>query len=147
MHTRSKLGVYIVSSHPIAVRFGPRELDTTKQACHDKKITTMKAELHASAQNHTWLLVRAPSTQKVIDNKWVFKVKYLPTNAVQRFDARLVAEGFAQTPRVDFSETYIPVVKPCTVRLVINPTMFKGWDVKLLDINNAFLHGILIDDV
>ena len=88
-----------MTRHPIAVKPGPTEPSSVKSALVDSDWTAaMKAELLALSQNETWSLVPASPSQKVIGNKWVFKVKYLPSGAVQRYKARLVAKGFSQTP-------------------------------------------------
>lgn len=89
MHTRSKSGivkpkVYTVSRHPLAITSGPREPDTVKQALADKDWrSAMQAELHALNRNQAWSLVLAPHIQKQIGNKWIFKVKCLPSGVVQ----------------------------------------------------------------
>lgn len=80
----------------------------------------------------------------VIDNRWVYKVK---RNSFKRLKARLVAKGFTQTPGVDFGETFSPVIKASTVRIVLTIAVAKSWDVRQLDINNAFLNGHLEEEV
>ena len=55
----------------------------------------------------------------IVDNKWVFKVKYNSDGTVQQYKARLVAKGFHQQPRFDYSETFSLVIKPATIRLVL----------------------------
>ena len=65
----------------------------------------------------------------------------------QRFKARLVAKGFLQRPCLDFGETFSPIIKASTVRVVLKIAVSYGWDVKQLDINNSFLNGALEEDV
>jgi hypothetical protein len=66
---------------------------------------------------------------------------------VERYKARLVAKGFHQLPGIDYGETYSPVIKPTTVRTVLSLAISAGWAIRQIDVNNAFLHGTLSEDV
>ena len=79
----------------------------------------------------------------VVHNKWVFRVKYKADGTVERLKARLVAKGFQQLAGVDFFETFSPVVKPCTIRVVFCLAVTYGWEIQQVDVNNAFLNGTL----
>ena len=67
--------------------------------------------------------------------------------SLDRCKARLVAKGFQQTPGIDFSETFSPVIKAPTIRIVFTLTVSRGWDIQQIDINNTFLNGDLQEDV
>ena len=75
---------------------------------------------------------------KVVDNKWVFRIKRHADGSIQRYKARLVAKGFQQTPGIDFFETYSPVIKPCTIRVIFTLVVTYSWDIQQIDVNNAF---------
>lgn len=106
----------------------------------------MEAEFSALQHNDTWSLVPKPPGQNIISCKWVFKVKENPDGTVDKYKARLVARGFTQQYGIDYLEMFSPVVKPATVRLVLSVAISKGWDLRQIDISNAFLHGVLSED-
>ncbi|KAK6131582.1 hypothetical protein DH2020_034596 [Rehmannia glutinosa] len=83
----------------------------------------------------------------IISNKWVFRVKYNANGDVDKFKARLVARGFEQTAGVDFHETFSPVIKPCTIRLIFTLVVTNQWSIQQIDVNNAFLNGDLKETV
>jgi histone deacetylase 1/2 len=108
---------------------------------------TMDAELAALHRNQTWSLVPAPPGINLIDSRWVFKVKHNPDGSVERFKARLVAKGFKQRHGIDYDDTFSPVVKATTIRVILSLAVTQGWHMRQLDVDNAFLHGYLEEKV
>ncbi|CAL1402205.1 unnamed protein product [Linum trigynum] len=106
-----------------------------------------RKEIEALVANGTWDLAFLPLGKKAIEAKWVFKVKYKPDGTVEHFKARLVAKGFTQLEGIDFHDTFAPVAKIVTVRVLIAVTVNRGWPLHQLDVNNAFLHGDLEEEV
>jgi hypothetical protein len=107
----------------------------------------MNLEFDALLKNHTWQLVPPHPSQNLIGCKWVFRTKRNADGSVERHKARLVAKGFHQQAGVDYDETYSPVVKPTTVRTVLSIAISSGWSIRQIDIQNAFLHGTLSEQV
>uniref|UniRef100_A0A2N9GHS0 Reverse transcriptase Ty1/copia-type domain-containing protein n=1 Tax=Fagus sylvatica TaxID=28930 RepID=A0A2N9GHS0_FAGSY len=107
----------------------------------------MNSEFDALLQNQTWTLVPSHPSQNIIGCKWVFRVKRKADGSVERHKARLVAKGFHQQAGVDYDETYSPVIKPTTVRTVLSIAISSGWSLRQIDIQNAFLHGNLSEEV
>lgn len=103
--------------------------------------------MSALIRNKTWDLVPPSPSQNVIGCKWVFRIKRDKDGNIVQHKARYVAKGFNQRPGIDYSETFSPVVKPATVRLVLSIAVSKSWPLRQLDANNAFLQGMITDEV
>ncbi|KAL8133051.1 hypothetical protein AgCh_008493 [Apium graveolens] len=106
-------------------------------------IAAMQKELEALHTNNTWDLVPLPANKKPIGSKWVFKVKLKSDGSLERCKARLVAKGYNQKHGIDYQETFSPVVKMSTVRILLALAASRNWELHQLDVNNAFLHGTL----
>ncbi|CAL1389580.1 unnamed protein product [Linum trigynum] len=109
--------------------------------------SALRHEHNALLRNHTWDLVPRQPHFNVLGNKWVYRIKHHCDGSINLFKCRLVSKGFHQRPRVDFQDTYSPVVKPVTVRTVFTIALSQSWPIKQFDVNNAFLQGPLDDEV
>lgn len=107
----------------------------------------MAKEISALELNHTWTLTLLPPSKSPIGCKWVYKIKYHADGTIERYKARLVAKGFTQKHGLDYSETFSPIAKFVSVRIVLALATVKGWYLYQLDVNNAFLHRDLLEDV
>ncbi|CAM8917129.1 unnamed protein product [Rhodiola kirilowii] len=103
----------------------------------------MQEEIKALKENETWELVPRPIDVKPISCKWIYKLKTHPDGSTERYKARLVARGFSQEYGVDYDETFSPVAKLTTVRLLLALVANKSWKLWQMDVKNAFLHGDL----
>src|SRR4051812_46212104 len=107
----------------------------------------MEDEFSALQNNQTWRLVPPVPGGNIIESKWVFKVKLKSDGSIERYKARLVAKGFKQRYGLDYEDTFSPVVKPTTIRLLLSLAVTCGWSLRQLDVQNAFLHGVLDEEV
>ncbi|GKV46548.1 hypothetical protein SLEP1_g53521 [Rubroshorea leprosula] len=114
---------------------------------HQGWTIAMHEELEALAKNDTWDLVPRMKDMNVVGSKWVFKTKLHADGSLERLKARLVAKGFHQIADVDFSETFSPVVKARTIHTILAIATTKQWQIRQLDVKNAFLHGYLNEPV
>jgi len=110
-------------------------------------VQAMKDEMAALEHNETWDLVSIPPGKKVVGCKWVYTVKLNPDGTLARLKARLVAKGFSQVYGLDYLDTFSPVAKMTSVRLLISLATTHHWPLHQLDIKNAFLNGILDEEV
>ncbi|GKA93034.1 ribonuclease H-like domain-containing protein [Tanacetum coccineum] len=99
--------------------------------------------MDALFRNGTWKLVDLPEGGKAIRSKWIYKIKFMSSGEIDRYKARLVAQGFGQKERIDYVETFSPVVKMVTIKCLLNIVVSMSWPVFQLDVNNAFLYGDL----
>nr|CAD1826176.1 unnamed protein product [Ananas comosus var. bracteatus] len=107
----------------------------------------MKEELNALEKNHTWDLALLPKGKKPVGCRWVYKIKYHPDGRIERYKARLVAKGFTQIYGVDYKETFAPVAKMSSVRVLLSVAINLDWPLYQLDVKNAFLYGELQEEV
>ena len=134
------------------VRYGllaqVKEPSSLKEALGDENWrSAMDAEYSALLRNNTWHLVPSAPGQNLIDCKWVCKIKQRFDDSIDRYKARLVAKCFKQRYDIDYEDTFSPVVKASTIRLVLSLVVSQNWDIRQLDVQNTFLHGVLEEDV
>ena len=118
--------------------------EASKHTCWQQ---AMQAELTALENTGTWKLVDLPPYIKPIGCRWIYKVKDHADGTIERYKARLVAKGYNQIDGLDCFNTYSPVAKLTTIRTVIALASINNWNIHQLDLNNAFLHGDLQEDV
>ncbi|KAK1697167.1 hypothetical protein QYE76_013864 [Lolium multiflorum] len=109
--------------------------------------TAMEEEYNALLANKTWHLVPPNSNHNLIDCKWVYRIKRKADGTIDRYKARLVAKGFKQRYGIDYEDTFSHVVKIATIRIVLSISISRGWSLRQLDVKNAFLHGVLEEEV
>lgn len=103
-------------------------------------------ELKSLDENETWELIpksELPANKKCVNSRWVLKVKYHANGNIERYKARLVAQGFTQISGIDYNETFAPVVKFSSVRIIIALAVKRNLRISQFDIKTAFLRGNL----
>uniref|UniRef100_A0AAV1TK37 Reverse transcriptase Ty1/copia-type domain-containing protein n=1 Tax=Peronospora matthiolae TaxID=2874970 RepID=A0AAV1TK37_9STRA len=117
---------------------GPDQVHWRKAIC---------AELDSMKLRGVFRATKLPSGQHTIGTKWVFKIKRKADGSIEKYKARLVAKGFKQKYAIDYAETFLPVVKYVTLRMVVAITKYFGWTLDQLDAVTAFLYGEMKEKV
>lgn len=107
----------------------------------------MKNEIQALEDNGAWKLENMPPGKKAIGSKWVYKIEYKSDGTIERYKARLVILVNNQREGIDYNETFAPVAKMVTVRSFLAIAAARRWELHQMDVNNAFLHGDLGEEV
>lgn len=98
----------------------------------------VKEELENMERNGTWTLCKAPDGVKVIDNRWVFRIK---DGHICRYKARLVACGYQQKNQLEKQDTYAPVARMVTLRTMLSIATHYEYEIIHMDVKSAFLNG------
>uniref|UniRef100_A0AAV1UF45 Integrase catalytic domain-containing protein n=1 Tax=Peronospora matthiolae TaxID=2874970 RepID=A0AAV1UF45_9STRA len=105
------------------------------------------AELESMRLRGVFRAAKLPNGQRAIGTKWVFKIKRKADGSIEKYKARLVAKGFRQKYGIDYTETFSPMVKYVTLRMVIAISKHFGWPIDQLDVVTAFLYGVMKEQV
>lgn len=98
----------------------------------------MKEEITSLLKNNTWILLNKPENKKVISNRWAYRVKYQENDTIDRQKARLVIKGYAQSGGVDYTETFSPVGRFKTIRVVLSVAALEQLYLRQFDIKVRF---------
>lgn len=113
----------------------------------DDWMAAIQSELNSLEANKTWTLVELPPGRTAIDNKWVFRRKLKPNGEAGEYKARLVAKGFSQKFGFDYKETFAPVAKMTTLRILLSLANVKNLLIHQMDVKTAFLNGNLNEEI
>ena len=114
---------------------------------HKEWMEAMRDEMDSMARNKVWELVSLPPRRKSIGNKWVFKIKRRADGSIDKLKARLVVKGFTQIEGVDYEETFSPVVRIASIRLLLALVAHLDLELFQMDVKTAFLNGNLEEEI
>jgi hypothetical protein len=114
---------------------------------HKVWMDAMKEEYDSIMKNETWELTKLPENKVPIGSKWLFKSKFNVDGSIDKYKARLVAKGYSQKEGIDYEDTFAPVAKMNTIRLMIAMATKYNWKLHQLDVKSTFLNGELKEEV
>ncbi|XP_073277629.1 uncharacterized protein [Primulina huaijiensis] len=149
---RKMVGLVCMSTMYSQVRFScfvsqlePKNVDEALK--YEFWINAMHDELEEFVRNDVWTLVPPPDHGNIIGTKWIFKNKTDELGNIIRNKARLVAQGYTQVEGVDFDETFAPVARIESIRLLLAIACFMKIKLFQMDVKSSFLNGILCEEV
>ena len=129
----------------------PDEPSSYEQAIKSSESVHWKAaidrEIKSLSKNNTWTVLKKNDTMNLVTTKWVFKKKRNEHGVVVRYKARLVARGFTQEYGIDYTETFAPVLKMKTLRMMIALSSTPNRQLVQLDVTTAFLNADVHEDI
>jgi len=133
--------VYLVDDTPTSISeaYASSDADNWKEA--------VQSELDSILSNGTWELTERPYGCKPVGCKWVFKKKLRPDGTIEKYKARLVARGYTQKEGEDFFDTYSPVARMTTIRVLLSLAVSYGLIIHQMDVKTAFLNGELEEEI
>nr|AAS01934.1 putative Integrase core domain containing protein [Oryza sativa Japonica Group] len=133
--------VYLVDDTPksISEAYASPDADYWKEA--------VRSEMDSIIANGTWEVTERPYGCKPVGCKWVFKKKLRPDGTIEKYKARLVAKGYTQKEGEDFFDTYSPVARLTTIRVLLSLAASHGLLVHQMDVKTAFLNGELDEEI
>ncbi|XP_075504626.1 uncharacterized protein LOC142542066 [Primulina tabacum] len=108
---------------------------------------TMNNEIESILQNHTWELVDLSPGNKPLGCKWILKRKYKTDGSIEKYKAKLVAKGYRQMEGLDYFDTYSPVTRIISIRVLIAITTLHNLEIHQIDVKTAFLNGELEEEI
>lgn len=129
-------------------RFEPKTFQEAIECENSEKwINAMNDELTSLNNNNTWQIVPLPNGKTIVGSKWIFKIKYNADESIMKYKARVVAQGFSQKYGQDYDEVFAPVVKPTTIRILLNIASKENMEVIHYDFKTAFLNATLNEEI
>jgi len=98
--------------------------EASKHSCWQQ---AMQDELNALATNNTWTISSLPPDKTAIGCRWIYKIKYKSDGSIDKYKARLISKGYTQIEGLDFLDTFAPVAKLTTLRLLLALAAANNW--------------------
>jgi hypothetical protein len=107
----------------------------------------MMEEYQSIMKNDVWEVASRIEGKSVVTSKWIYKIKHVANDNIEKYNARFVARGFSQKDEEDYDETFYLVAKYTFIRLIIAIASTMGWKLHEMDVKIAFLNGVIEEEV
>ena len=107
----------------------------------------MLDEYRSIMKNNVWEVVPRPEEKSMVSSKWIYKIKHAADGNIEKYKARFVARGFSQKEGIDYEETFAPVARYTSIRMIISLASILGWKLHQMDVKTAFLNGKIEQEV
>jgi hypothetical protein len=107
----------------------------------------MDEEYSALMENQTWDLVPLPKGRNIVRCRWIFQTNMAANGEISKYKSRLVAKGYSQVHGIDYTETFAPVAKMDSIRLVLAIAASRHWEVHHMDVKSDFIHGDMKEEI
>jgi hypothetical protein len=107
----------------------------------------MMEEFQSIIKNDVWEVVRRPEGKSIVPSRWLYKIKHAVDGSVDKYKARFVACGFSQKEGIDYEETFAPIARYTSIKVIISLASVLGWKLHQMDVKTAFLNGQVEEEV
>jgi hypothetical protein len=107
----------------------------------------MMEEYQFIMKNDVWDIVLRPKGKYVVTSKLIYKIKNVAYGSIKKYKARFVVRGFSQKEGVDYEETFSPVARYTSIKIVISLALVMGWRIHQTDVKKTFLNGVIEEEV
>ena len=107
----------------------------------------MNTEVESIMHNYIWELVDLPLGNKPLGCKWIFKRKIKTSRSIDKYKARRVAKGYKQQEELDYFDTYSPITRITSIRMLIAISALHGFEIHQMDVKTIFLNGELDEEI
>jgi hypothetical protein len=107
----------------------------------------MMEEYQPIMKNGVWDIVLRLEGKFVVTSKWIYKIKHVADGSIEKYKTRFVARGFSQKEGVDYEETFAPISRYTSIRVVISLSSVMGWRIHQMDVKTTFLNGMIEEGV
>jgi hypothetical protein len=116
---------------------------TSQQVWRD----AMEKEYSSIMRNDVWEIVPRPESKSMVGSRWVYKIKQGADGSVEKCKAKFVAKEFSQVEGIDYDETFAPVARYSSVRVILAISAQIGWKVHQMDVKIAILNEVVEEEI